>query len=64
MTGSNDAPVAKTRLKRPKKTRYRNGNVPAATDVDGTVANSWLMMGPEGSLTFNDDGQLHVHPGD
>ncbi|MCZ8488620.1 hypothetical protein O9992_19675 [Vibrio lentus] len=31
VTGSNDAPVAKTDRKRPKKTRYWNGNVPAAT---------------------------------
>ncbi|MCZ8485452.1 hypothetical protein O9993_05670 [Vibrio lentus] len=34
-----------------------NGNVPAATDVDGTVESYQLVDDvTEGSLTFNDDG--------
>ncbi|MCZ8488651.1 Ig-like domain-containing protein, partial [Vibrio lentus] len=33
VTGSNDAPVAKTRLETTEENTVLNGNVPAATDV-------------------------------
>ncbi len=51
----NDAPVAKDATETTEKHGAENGNVPAATDVDGTVSYPiWLMMWPS-SLTFNDD---------
>ncbi|MCZ8488629.1 hypothetical protein O9992_19725 [Vibrio lentus] len=48
---------AKTRLKRPEENTVLNGNVPAATDVDGTVESYQLVDDvPSRQLTFNDMG--------
>ncbi|MFS1945712.1 Ig-like domain-containing protein [Vibrio lentus] len=57
VTGSNDAPVAKDATETTEENTVLNGNVPAATDVDGTVESYQLVDDvTEGSLTFNDDG--------
>ena len=41
-----------------------NGNVPAASDVDGTISSYTLLTGPSaGSLTFNPNGSYSFNPG-
>ncbi|MCZ8485434.1 Ig-like domain-containing protein [Vibrio lentus] len=54
----NDAPVAKDATETTEENTVLNGNVPAATDVDGTVNFRLVDDVTEGSLTFNDDGSL------
>ncbi|UPR29965.1 tandem-95 repeat protein [Vibrio crassostreae] len=64
VTGSNDAPVAKDATETTEENTVLNGNVPAATDVDGTVESYQLVDDvTEGSLTFNDDGSYTFTPG-
>ncbi|MCZ8488643.1 Ig-like domain-containing protein [Vibrio lentus] len=43
VTGSNDAPVAKDATETTEENTVLNGNVPAATDVDGTVESYQLV---------------------
>ncbi len=63
VTGSNDAPVVKTRLKKNDRRKHGTERQRASGhDVDvRQKATSWLMMRTEGSLMPNDDAPLHVH---
>jgi VCBS repeat-containing protein len=66
VTGTNDAPVAADSGKTTGENAVLASNVPAATDVDGTVANYQLVAGPgagNGTLAFNSDGTYTFTPG-
>ena len=63
VTGINDSPVATDDTATTDEDTLLNTNVPAATDVDGTIA-SYDLLGDvvEGSLTFNADGSYSFDP--
>jgi VCBS repeat-containing protein len=63
--GTNDAPVATDASAGTTENMVLNSNVPAASDVDGTIA-SYALGGTtvaEGSLVFNADGSYSFNPG-
>jgi VCBS repeat-containing protein len=65
ITGVNDAPVATDDAVDTTENTVLNGNVPVATDIDGTIA-SYALGGTnvgEGSLLFNPDGSYSFDPG-
>ena len=62
VTGTNDGPVAFDDTVGTTENAVLNSNVPAATDVDGTIA-SYALGGTtvtQGSLTFNPDGSYRM----
>ncbi|SFC57778.1 type I secretion C-terminal target domain (VC_A0849 subclass) [Pseudomonas citronellolis] len=66
ITGTNDAPVALAGSATTAENDVRNGQVPAASDVDGTIAGYQLASGVgtgNGTLTFNSDGSYRFDPG-
>ncbi|WP_189443824.1 beta strand repeat-containing protein, partial [Salinicola rhizosphaerae] len=66
VTGTNDAPVAVADTQTTGENTALTGQVPAATDVDGTIASYQLATGVgsgNGSLTFNADGSYTFTPG-
>ncbi|WP_448679534.1 retention module-containing protein [Pseudomonas nicosulfuronedens] len=66
LNGTNDAPVAYADSKTTEENTVLNGQVPPATDVDGTVAGYQLATGiggGKGTLTFNSDGSYSFDPG-
>jgi len=65
ITGSNDTPVAVDASAGTAENTVLNSNVPAASDVDGTIANYALggTTVAEGSLVFNADGSYSFDPG-
>ncbi|MDN6861011.1 retention module-containing protein, partial [Pseudomonas sp. CAN2814] len=66
VTGTNDAPVAFADSQTTEENSVLNGQVPAATDVDGTVVGYQLttdIAQGKGSLTFNADGSYTFNPG-
>ncbi|TLP78133.1 retention module-containing protein [Pseudomonas nitroreducens] len=66
LIGTNDAPVAYADSKTTEENTVLNGQVPAATDVDGTVASYQLttsVAAGKGTLTFNTDGSYSFNPG-
>ena len=66
VTGTNDAPVAQPGAASTDENSVLNGQVPAASDVDGSVAGYQLTTGVgqgNGSLTFNPDGSYVFNPG-
>ncbi|MCP1626893.1 retention module-containing protein [Pseudomonas nitroreducens] len=66
LIGTNDAPVAYADSKTTEENTVLNGQVPTATDVDGTVASYQLttnVAAGKGTLTFNSDGSYSFNPG-
>jgi T1SS-143 domain-containing protein len=66
VTGTNDLPIASNAAASTGENAVLASSVPAATDVDGTIANYALVAGPgagNGSLTFNNDGTYSFNPG-
>ncbi len=66
VTGTNDGPVASNASAGTGENTVLNASVPAATDVDGTIASYALVGGlgaGNGSLTFNADGSYIFNPG-
>nr|ALV86596.1 secretion target domain protein [uncultured bacterium 27] len=66
VTGTNDGPVASNASASTTENAVLNASVPAATDVDGTIASYALVTGVgagNGSLTFNADGSYSFNPG-
>ncbi|QRY81741.1 retention module-containing protein [Pseudomonas sp. PDNC002] len=66
LTGTNDAPVAAAGSASTEENTVLNGQVPVATDVDGSVVGYQLTTGVgngNGSLTFNADGSYVFNPG-
>ncbi|MBD9574350.1 retention module-containing protein [Pseudomonas sp. PDM23] len=66
LTGTNDAPVALPGVATTEENSLLNGQVPAASDVDGSVAGYQLTTGVgtgNGNLTFNPDGSYSFNPG-
>ncbi|WP_236175841.1 retention module-containing protein [Pseudomonas pseudonitroreducens] len=66
VTGTNDAPVAQPGSATTEENTVLNGQVPAASDVDGSVTGYQLTTGVgqgNGSLTFNPDGNYSFNPG-
>ncbi|WP_069864815.1 retention module-containing protein [Pseudomonas citronellolis] len=66
VTGTNDAPVAQAGSATTAENDVLNGQVPAATDVDGSIAGYQLASGVgtgNGTLTFNSDGSYRFDPG-
>ncbi len=64
VTGTNDAPVATDDATSTSENTVLNSSVPAATDMDGTIASYTLVADvTEGSLTFNTDGTYSFDPG-
>ncbi|KFF47975.1 hypothetical protein GY26_17555, partial [Gammaproteobacteria bacterium MFB021] len=66
VTGTNDAPVAVADTQTTGENATLNAQVPAATDVDGTVESYQLATGVgqgNGSLSFNSDGSYTFNPG-
>jgi VCBS repeat-containing protein len=66
VTSVNDAPVALNVSAGAGEGLVLNASVPAASDVDGTVASYALGTGPgvgNGALTFNADGSYSFDPG-
>ncbi|MCG8909931.1 retention module-containing protein, partial [Pseudomonas sp. DP-17] len=66
VTGTNDAPVAYADSATTEENTVLNGQVPAASDVDGSVAGYQLVSNVgngNGSLTFNADGSYVFNPG-
>ncbi|WP_444436209.1 retention module-containing protein [Pseudomonas sp. A6] len=66
ITGTNDAPVALAGNATTAENDVLNGQVPAASDVDGTIAGYQLASGVgtgNGTLTFNSDGSYRFDPG-
>ncbi|MFJ3261054.1 retention module-containing protein [Pseudomonas sp. NPDC086581] len=66
VNGTNDAPVAYADSKTTEENSVLNGQVPTATDVDGTVASYQLttnVAAGKGTLTFNTDGSYSFNPG-
>ncbi|HZV62472.1 MAG TPA: retention module-containing protein, partial [Methylophilaceae bacterium] len=62
--GTNDAPVASDSTASTSENAVLNGSVPAATDVDGSIASYSLVADvSEGSLHFNSDGSYSFNPG-
>ncbi|MHC5112207.1 MAG: VCBS domain-containing protein, partial [Planctomycetota bacterium] len=63
--GTNDAPVAVADAAETAENTVLNANVPAASDVDGSIA-GYVLGGTsvaEGSLVFNADGSYSFDPG-
>ncbi|HET9977618.1 MAG TPA: Ig-like domain-containing protein, partial [Burkholderiaceae bacterium] len=59
-----DAPVASNASAGTTENTVLASSVPAATDVDGTIASYALLSGPaSGALTFNSDGTYSFNPG-
>jgi VCBS repeat-containing protein len=56
ITGTNDAPVVSVTTNSVNEDATVSGNVPAATDVDGTVVSYQLTAAAPTGLTFNTDG--------
>ncbi|MFV3411075.1 retention module-containing protein [Pseudomonas sp. NY15436] len=66
LTGTNDAPVAASGSATTEENTVLNGQVPAASDVDGNVAGYQLTTDVgqgNGSLIFNPDGSYVFNPG-
>ncbi|MDP1690556.1 MAG: Ig-like domain-containing protein, partial [Burkholderiaceae bacterium] len=66
VTGTNDSPVASNASAGTSENAVLNASVPAATDIDGTIASYALGTGVgagNGSLTFNPDGSYVFNPG-
>ncbi|OLO02576.1 tandem-95 repeat protein, partial [Salinicola socius] len=66
VTGTNDAPVAVADTQTTGENSVLSGQVPAATDVDGTIASYELETDVgkgKGRLTFNADGSYSFTPG-
>ena len=64
ITGTNDAPVVAADAVGTGENTILNENVPAASDVDGTIASYALgTTVAEGSLSFNSDGSYSFDPG-
>ncbi|WP_251977996.1 tandem-95 repeat protein, partial [Salinicola avicenniae] len=66
VTGTNDAPVAQAAVATTEENTILTGQVPAATDVDGTIASYSLdtdVGQGNGSLSFNADGSYRFDPG-
>ncbi len=66
VTGTNDLPVAKADTQTTGENATLTSQVPAATDVDGTVESYQLATGVgqgNGSLSFNSDGSYTFNPG-
>ncbi|MEL7937552.1 retention module-containing protein [Pseudomonas delhiensis] len=66
VTGTNDAPVAQAGSATTEENTVLNGQVPAASDVDGTIAGYQLASGVgngNGTLTFNPNGGYTFDPG-
>ncbi|OLO02577.1 Ig-like domain-containing protein, partial [Salinicola socius] len=66
VTGTNDAPVAQAGTTTTEENTLLTGQVPAATDVDGTIAGYDLATDVgtgNGSLKFNADGSYSFTPG-
>ncbi|SDK52451.1 VCBS repeat-containing protein, partial [Pseudomonas delhiensis] len=66
VTGTNDAPVAQAGTATTGENGVLNGQVPAATDVDGSIAGYQLTSdvgNGNGTLTFNSDGSYRFDPG-
>ncbi|MEF1290934.1 tandem-95 repeat protein, partial [Vibrio sp. M260118] len=68
VTGTNDVPVAKDGTGTTEENRVLNSNVPAASDVDGTVDSNGYSLKENvgtgnGTLTFNSDGSYRFNPG-
>ncbi|MFJ3052635.1 retention module-containing protein, partial [Pseudomonas nitroreducens] len=66
VTGTNDAPVAQPGTATTEENTVLNGQVPAASDVDGSVTGYQLTTGVgqgNGSLSFNPDGSYSFNPG-
>ncbi|MBB6342153.1 VCBS repeat-containing protein, partial [Pseudomonas fluvialis] len=60
----NGAPQASDSTASTGENAVLNGNVPAASDVDGTISRYTLITGPgAGNLTFNADGSYSFDPG-
>ncbi|WP_375753963.1 VCBS domain-containing protein [Vibrio sp. HN007] len=60
----NDAPVAVDGTNSTEENTILEGNVPAATDIDGTIASYQLVSDvSEGALTLNTDGSYSFNPG-
>ena len=66
VTSVNDAPVATSASASTGENSVLNASVPAASDVDGTVASYALASGlgaGNGALTFNTNGSYRFDPG-
>ncbi|WP_152992905.1 tandem-95 repeat protein [Pseudomonas citronellolis] len=66
VTGTNDAPVAQAGSATTEENTVLNGQVPAASDVDGTIASYQLATDVgtgNGTLTFNPNGSYTFDPG-
>ena len=66
INGTNDAPVAFPGSATTEENTVLNAQVPAGTDVDGTVASYQLATdvgSGNGTLTFNPDGSYSFNPG-
>ncbi len=66
VTGTNDLPVAKADTQTTGENAALNAQVPAATDVDGTVESYQLAQNlgdGNGTLSFNSDGSYTFNPG-
>ncbi|WAB91163.1 retention module-containing protein [Pseudomonas citronellolis] len=66
VTGTNDAPVAQAGSATTEENTTLNGQVPAASDVDGTIADYQLTTDVgigNGTLTFNPNGSYTFDPG-
>jgi len=66
VNGTNDAPVAYADSQTTEENTVLNGQVPTATDIDGTIASYQLATGiaaGKGTLTFNSDGSYSFNPG-
>ena len=67
VTGANDAPVAVADAVGTTENAILNDNVPAASDVDGTIDPNGYALGgttvAQGSLVFNADGSYSFDPG-
>ena len=63
VTGVNDAPVAQDSSRSTGENAVLTSSVPAASDVDGTIASYSLVSDvAKGSLTFNADGTYSYNP--
>ncbi|OLO06283.1 hypothetical protein BTW08_18530, partial [Salinicola sp. MH3R3-1] len=66
VTGTNDVPVAVADTQTTGENSALSGQVPAATDIDGTIAGYDLATDVgtgNGSLSFNSDGSYNFTPG-
>ncbi|MCF8088561.1 MAG: cadherin-like domain-containing protein [Desulfotignum sp.] len=66
VTGTNDNPVASDNAQAIGQNNVLQSNVPAATDVDGSILSYQLVYGvgaENGTLEFSDDGSYSFDPG-